>query len=406
MTPNDSNRNRLLSDSPDGTVSNVASNSTNHTIDTALTSAFWKNDWSNVQKSLSSLRSSLASFPSSPLRIMRVSQLDADLLDFELFDMLKEQLWLSFSLFNPQFKQTFEPELLAILQLIMYRLSIYESGASYGAQLQNLKYRNERQHWGGLQSTAKDSPLTKFQKFVYGALTIGGQYMWMRVNRLVTAQGWGELSEDNPRKVFWKILQKVENVYKSLSLLNFLIFLYDGKYRTLIDRILSMRLVYTRRIMNRQVSFEFLNRQLVWHAFTEFLLFLMPLINLRKLKNILKRKFLPEAYSKSHTLDFLPMHICAICHENQSASNAPMSSVVTVDSSKIHNPYETNCGHIYCYFCIKTKLIQEDGTWQCLRCGDEVKEIKRVLEKLVDENDNDQEENDSIRKNKGKHPEK
>ena len=104
----------------------------------------------------------------------------------------------------------------------------------------------------------------------------------------------------------------------------------------------------------------------------------MPLISLRKLKNLLKRKLLPESYSKTHILDFLPTHICAICHENQSALNASMSS-------KVHNPYETNCGHKYCYFCIKTKLIQEGGTWQCLRCGAEVKEIKRFLEKLVDE---------------------
>jgi len=126
----------------------------------------------------------------------------------------------------------------------------------------------------------------------------------------------------------------------------------------------------------------------------------MPLINLRKLKNLLKRKLLPESYSRSNTLDFLPTHICAICHENQSASNASMSSAVI--SSKVHNPYETNCGHKYCYFCIKTKLIQEGGTWQCLRCGEEVKEIQRVLEKLVDEEE--EEENDSIHKSKGKQP--
>lgn len=29
-----------------------------------------------------------------------------------------------------------------------------------------------------------------------------------------------------------------------------------------------MRLTYAQRTMNRNVSFEFLNRQLVWHAFT------------------------------------------------------------------------------------------------------------------------------------------
>ena len=124
----------------------------------------------------------------------------------------------------------------------------------------------------------------------------------------------------------------------------------------------------------------------------------MPLINLRKFKNLLKRNLLPESYSKTHTLNFLPTQICAICHENQSVSSASMSSGVI--SSKINNPYETNCGHKYCYFCIKVKLIQEGGTWQCLRCGAEVKGIKRFLEKLIDE----EEEDDETHKNKGKRP--
>lgn len=39
-----------------------------------------------------------------------------------------------------------------------------------------------------------------------------------------------------------------------------------------------MRLTYASRGLNRNVSFEFLNRQLVWNAFTEFLLFLLPLV--------------------------------------------------------------------------------------------------------------------------------
>lgn len=85
MIPNNSNKDNLLTDS----VATASLNSSN--------AAFWKNDWLNVQSSLSSLRNSLASFPSSPLRIMRVSQLDADLLDSELFGTFKEQLWLLFS---------------------------------------------------------------------------------------------------------------------------------------------------------------------------------------------------------------------------------------------------------------------------------------------------------------------
>ncbi|CAG8490425.1 13701_t:CDS:2 [Acaulospora morrowiae] len=326
---------------------------------------FWLNDWEVGKKTLTSLRRFLPSFPT--LRIMRVSQLDADLLDFELFEILKEQLWQMFSLFRPQFKETFEPELLALLHLIIYRLSIYESGASYGAQLQNLNYRDERKHAGGSQS-AKDAPLAPFQKYAFGIMTVGGQYTWTRLNRLLTARGWSEYDDNNPRKIVWKILQKMESAYRIFSLVNFLAFLYNGRYRNLIDRFLSMRLVYTRRSSNRQISFEFLNRQLVWHAFTEFLLFLMPLINLKKFKNIVHRTLLPESYSKYRPFDFLPVHTCAICYENQLDKTMPGASA---NSTRLHNPYETNCGHRYCYCCIKTKLIQEGGSWRCLRCGEE-----------------------------------
>lgn len=119
----------------------------------------------------------------------------------------------------------------------------------------------------------------------------------------------------------------------------------------------------------------------------------MPLINLRKLKNILQRKLLPTSYAKSKLLNFLPPHICAVCYESQTVSATTTTPMVaststtstSVSSMKLHNPYETNCGHRYCYYCIKIKLIQEDGSWACLRCGEVVKEITRVVEKVTDE---------------------
>ena len=47
-----------------------------------------------------------------------------------------------------------------------------------------------------------------------------------------------------------------------------LISLQYRRYRTLADRLLGIRLVYAQRTVHRNVSFEYLNRQLVWHAFT------------------------------------------------------------------------------------------------------------------------------------------
>ena len=63
-----------------------------------------------------------------------------------------------------------------------------------------------------------------------------------------------------------------------------------------------MRLVYQRVNMARAISFEYLNRQLVWHELSEVLLFLLPLINVGRLKRFvthqlpqLKAAFLPVA---------------------------------------------------------------------------------------------------------------
>jgi peroxin-2 len=66
----------------------------------------------------------------------------------------------------------------------------------------------------------------------------------------------------------WEVLSKAEQLWSLARLAKFLVFLYDGKYRTLIDRMLRMRLTYAKRAVTRNVSFEFLNRQLVWEAFT------------------------------------------------------------------------------------------------------------------------------------------
>ena len=40
------------------------------------------------------------------------------------------------------------------------------------------------------------------------------------------------------------------------------------RYRTLTDRLLQMRLIPARKLVKRNVSYEFMNRQMVWHAFT------------------------------------------------------------------------------------------------------------------------------------------
>lgn len=57
------------------------------------------------------------------------------------------------SFIQPTYKERFEPELTALLNLVLFKLSVYDSGASYGSQLQNLKFRNEWMHKGSRKMT-------------------------------------------------------------------------------------------------------------------------------------------------------------------------------------------------------------------------------------------------------------
>jgi peroxin-2 len=60
----------------------------------------WNSSWKEIQPALRKVRRSMASLRTSSLKVMRVSQLDSDILDIELVDILKEQLWNALSLFK------------------------------------------------------------------------------------------------------------------------------------------------------------------------------------------------------------------------------------------------------------------------------------------------------------------
>ena len=47
--------------------------------------------------------------------------------------------------------------------------------------------------------------------------------------------------------------------------------------------------------MPKALNFEYLNRQLIWHELSELLLFLLPLINVNRIKAIVM-KSLPNVY--------------------------------------------------------------------------------------------------------------
>ncbi|KAL4952450.1 peroxin 2 [Aspergillus filifer] len=325
----------------------------------------------------------------------RVGQVDAELLDEELLSLLKGQVGDAFKYFGPHLRDDWSNEIQFFLRAILFKLSIWDHDASYGAALQSLKYVDSRS-----KGPVHSSP-TRLQKTLYGLLTVGGRYAWDKwENWLITQEGGYEEPSQEVRSLS-RLTGFLSTTHSIASFFSFLVFLVNGRYRTLVDRILRMRLTPPSAQASREVSFEYLNRQLVWHAFTEFLLFLLPLVGISRWRRWLSRAWRKTMSAirtssaddehasdeKQGELSFLPERTCAICYKatNDTTSETEVlaassggGGIIGSAQTDITNPYETvPCGCVYCFVCIVQKLEGEEGEgWVCLRCGELVKKCK------------------------------
>ena len=335
--------------------------------------------------------------PTDTRPAFRVGQVDAELLDEELLELLRAQAGEGLRLFGSHLGEEWSAEIKGLLRLITWKLSIWDHGASYGASLQGLRYADARRE-GGVAAPSQ------WQKVAYGLLTVGGRYAWTRWEGFLAAAGDGYEEPSALIKKLSRVTGLVDTAHNVAAFVSFTVFLYNGRYRTLIDRLLRLRLIPTGSNVGREVSFEYLNRQLVWHAFTEFLLFLLPLVGISRWRRWLARGWkkakasltrlrsgddtTDDADEKRGELSFLPERTCAICYEDQNPaggrseqdviSAGANAGIVGNASTDVTNPYETfPCGCVYCFVCLAQRIEGEDGEgWTCLRCGELVKRCR------------------------------
>ncbi|XP_047336195.1 peroxisome biogenesis protein 2-like [Impatiens glandulifera] len=291
-----------------------------------------------------------------PISISRVNQIDAQRLDIEISAMLKEQLVKVFSLMKPGFLFQFEPELDAFLEFLIWRFSIWVDKPTPGNSLLNLRYRDERaiEQRGKFRTGLEGPGLTIAQKLWYCFATVGGQYVWARLQSFSAFRRWGDSEQRSLVRGGWVFTQRIEGFYRAASFGNLLIFLCTGRYRNLIERLLRARLVYDSPNMNRAVSFEYMNRQLVWNEFSEMLLLLLPLLNSSSMQNLL-RPFSKDKSSNSAADDTL----CPICQSNPTIPFLALP-----------------CQHRYCYYCLRTRCSASQS-FRCTRCNELVVSIQR-----------------------------
>ncbi|WVW83886.1 hypothetical protein I302_105908 [Kwoniella bestiolae CBS 10118] len=332
-------------------------------------------------------------------RALRVNQIDSEDLDSALVGMLSDKLSTSLNNFKSTISDGLKPELELVIKLAMFRYGIWSQlRASPGAKLQNLKMISD-----------KSNNPTKRILLLYLLLhpPVFPRYLINRVKNYALSNQWSDLPNYDYRKKIWKILGRLESISRIWELGGWLAFLWDGKYPSLLMRILRLRLVPSQPHLTRLVSYEFMNRQLVWGAFTEFLMFSIPLrpslpsflnpsTQINHLKSILSPPqtidytSIPTSSSSSSDkstghkgiYSTLPKSTCPICYSRNSTQPVPLSSSsagsnLTLppiegvsgsgfgheedeEDSRVFIPAQTDCrGDCrWCYYCIGGVLYE------------------------------------------------
>lgn len=242
-------------------------------------------------------------------------------------------------------------ELKLLVKLLIFKFTVWNTGSSYGMALQNLKI------------TGKS---VQIKKLVLLGLIVGNYSLKKLESYIYSTE------EDSKTVEFLKRhLIKLQNMFKTLSFVNFLLFLVQGQFPTLVSRFLNFtlsKLSVNSISMNdtENISYEFQNRQLVWNTLTEFLIFIIPMLKISNFHRFFRNK---TTESDSVLIDKKPLNRCAICIQEKRDIH-------------ITTPYMTNCSHVYCYICIMTKLEKFNESnknqsvheyWKCLECGSEVR---------------------------------
>ncbi|EFJ49149.1 hypothetical protein VOLCADRAFT_104358 [Volvox carteri f. nagariensis] len=265
---------------------------------------------------------------------------------------------------------SWEPELRAVLSLMVFCLSVWAGRATPGSELLNLRYRDERAVAAGKQqhlvgpSGVGGPGLSLPQRVVLGLGTAVLPYTWSRLCRTAHEGDWAESEAGSWRRIAWRGMRWCEAAVTAAAAVNSWVFLVGGNYRSLMERLVGARLVWRQAAMARIISFEYLNRQLVWQELSEALLLLLPLLDINRLRRTALRA-LPRpsnvAVAPAAAADGgVVSGGCPLC-----GSDEPLTAVLALP-----------CRHTYCYYCLRSHTLA-DPRFVCPVDGDMVQKVRQ-----------------------------
>jgi peroxin-2 len=334
----------------------------------------WRADWEAAKPALDALtarlppRAGSAGSAAAP----RSAQADAARLDDELAAMLREQLLRALAPLRLALAARLAPELGLALEALILRFSVFAGRPLPGMALMNLRHLDARGAAAaadpGGASGAEGPGLSPAQRWAYCLAGAGARWAWARGGRAAAAGGGGGAAAAAA-----VAMRAAESVHRAAALLNHLDFLLSGRYRSLLERLVGARLVAARPDAPRAVSYEYLNRQLVWAELSELLLSLLPLVDAAAVQRALRAALpRPPAVGEARAVAG-----GAAADAAADASAAPPLGCGFCGAREVLLPYAAEpCGHAFCYYCLRAAALDDPGGLACPRCAARVEGMR------------------------------
>lgn len=263
-------------------------------------------------------------------KVLRVSQLDATELDDDLLSVLQDQLLAIFKVLPSTRVLQFKPELRAALKAVLWWCSLRPKGQTYGQEMLNIQYSTD---------AARTTRLSVRHKLTLLVLGVGVEWIKERFHVLGSL-----ISRSAAPRRLETLLGYFSATVNTLSLLNFTVFILRGSYPTLQDRLAGLHMAPSSPQTLRNLTYDYMNREILWHGFSEFIFFILPHFNVFAIRNWLNRAALsPPSSPTDHS-------VCVFCEKTPT------------------RPSVTQCGHVYCYYCLQANCMA-DKRFSCSACG-------------------------------------
>jgi len=259
----------------------------------------------------------------------RINQLDALELDQEVLATFHSYLADTFKFFLKNPLDYVGPEVEALLRLVIWRATHWAKGTSVGQEALGISFL---------------SPSPR-QMVGLALIQIGLRYLDQRQALVAALPGAPDLSP---------FFRWASHAASCVQLVNSLLFLCHGRHSSVSSRLLGLIPVANSN-QPRTVAYSYMSRELLWHSFTELLIFLLPIISAAKFKSKIR------------------MQLSSLLPSKLRKRPPPTSATCAACGSPPVLPCLPSCGHTLCYYCLSSHLHSQ-VTMACPSCEETISE--------------------------------